>query len=252
MIYALAVDRNNCLSTVDYRLKHSSYQQAINPFSKKTSFPKGICTLCLFEHNVLVPHVSLCLGLSGYFPDNNLRGAKMKSGGLEAQRTGDLLFWLVFAIGTEGCILPNSNGSYRKAGVTKHFNPTKVVLTSLVANLELLWYSRCSSMTVTDITDTLKRVCSVADAHYTRLLGLSLFVMDDEREDCSVKRHIWKEHMPEYFFNLGANIYNDTDLPEHGHIDDKRIFERTSKRYRSNLTEMANKVMNMTSCHAYV
>ena len=99
----------------------------------------------------------ICLGLSEYFPDvKNLRNAKMKNGGLEAQRVPDLLFWLVFAIGTEGEVVPNVNTAYKIGGVTKHFNPTSVILSSLVACLELLWYCRCPSMSVVDVLDTIE------------------------------------------------------------------------------------------------
>jgi hypothetical protein len=33
----------------------------------------------------------------------------MSGGGLESQKVPDLLFWLMFAIGTEGSIIPNRN-----------------------------------------------------------------------------------------------------------------------------------------------
>lgn len=202
---------------------------------------------CMFAYDclcLLMFHMCICLGLSEYFPNvQNLRNAKMKNGGLEAQRVPDLLFWLVFAIGTEGAVVPNKNTSYSVEGVIKLFNPTSVILSSLVACLELLWYCRCPTMSVTDILDTLPRVCKVADAYYTRLLGLSYFLLGDKNLDNTVKRHIWKDHMPDFFFRVGANVFNDTDLPEHGHIEDKALFQRTSKRYKTNLEELANQVL---------
>lgn len=171
----------------------------------------------------------------------------MKSGGLEAQRTPDLLFWLMFAIGTEGCILPN-----RTVTMENHnFNPTQIVLAALCSNVELLWYSRCSSMTIPDIRVNLKRICDVADAHYTELRGLNMILARKGTADCTIKRHLWRFHMPDFYERIGANKYNDSDLPEHGHIEDKAIFKRTSKRYYSNLTEMVNLVSNMTLCILY-
>jgi hypothetical protein len=75
--------------------------------------------------------------------------------------------------------VPNVNTGYTIDDVTKRFNPSSVIHSSLVACLELLWYCRCPTMTVTDVLDTLPRVCKVADAYYTRLLGVSYLLLGE-------------------------------------------------------------------------
>ena len=54
--------------------------------------------------------------------------------------------------------------------------------------------------------------------------------------------------MPDFYYRVGANVFNDTDLPEHGHIEDKALFKRTSKRYKTNLQELANQVLYVSLC----
>ena len=110
------------------------------------------------------------IGLSCYFPTlSHLMNSDMKNGGLEAQRAPDLLFWLVFAIGTEGVVIPNRMTSTTYMDQQYRFNPTEVLLASLVANRELLWYSRCAEMTGYEIVVHFQRICNVADACYTKL-----------------------------------------------------------------------------------
>ena len=60
--------------------------------------------------------------------------------------------------------------------------------------------------------------------------------------------------MPRYYEEVGANIYNDTAMIEHGPKDDKFVFNRTSKRYGKTLAEMVNTVMflNVTYVVPYV
>jgi hypothetical protein len=181
-------------------------------------------------------------GLSCYFPNlSNLENSKMKNGGLEAQRTPDLLFWFMFAIGTQGMILPNRMQKVRFEGKNYRFNPTEVVLLSLASNLELLWYSRCAQMSVPDIITHFQRVCNVSDALYTRMRSMVKVMMQHAKVDKSMKRHIWK-HVIRAWLECGSPKTNDADLPEHGHIDDKLLFGRTSKRYESNLLELINMV----------
>lgn len=172
---------------------------------------------------------------------NNYVNGDMKNGGLEAQRAPDLLFWLLFAIGTEGAIIPNRYISSTFEGKNYRFNPTEVVLASIVANLELLWYSRCAEMTCHDITVNFQRICNVADACYTKLRTMKSVFTGDNRMDLSVKRHLWK-HAPWFFLKHGSPKSNDCDLPEHDHIQDKKMYNQTSKRYDSNLTELVNLV----------
>lgn len=41
LIYTLSEKSASCLGELDHRLKKASFQQAINPFSKKSAFPQG-------------------------------------------------------------------------------------------------------------------------------------------------------------------------------------------------------------------
>jgi hypothetical protein len=167
----------------------------------------------------------------------------MKNGGLEAQRTPDLLFWLLFAIGTEGEIIPNRIESMIFKGKTYRLNPTEVVLSSLVSCLELIWYSRSEEMSETDISVHFQRICNVSDALFTKLHFMTAMMMDRSGSDLTSKRHLWK-HAPEMYRTIGSPKNNDCDLPENGHIVDKQMFNRTSKRYGSNMEELCNMVLN--------
>jgi hypothetical protein len=48
--------------------------------------------------------------------------------------------------------------------------------------------------------------------------------------------------MPMYFELFGANKFNDIGMMEQGHEEDKAVFDQVSKRYKSTLSEMINKV----------
>lgn len=230
----------SCLAELDERLRNSYYQQSVNPFSKKTKFREGkkLIFYVMYLYNTLMYFV----GLSAYFPNlKNFQNSEMKNGGLEAQRAPDLLFWLVFAIGTEGKIIPNYIVNHDFEGRSYRFNPTEVVLSSLVSNLELLWYSRSSEMTTSDIEIHFQRICNVADALYTKMRTMVAVFTGVKRGDASVKRHLWK-HAPWFFLEYGSPKTNDCDLPEHDHIRDKQLYNQSSKRYDSNLAELLNLV----------
>lgn len=171
----------------------------------------------------------------------HLRDHNMKNGGLEAQRVPDLLFWTMFAIGTEGKVISNTAIDIEFEGEILNINPTKVVMDALMSNLELLWYSRASELSEYDIEVTLQRICNVADAYYTKFLTLVAVLSGKKINDSSVKRHIWK-HIPYFFMLMGSPKTNDTDMYENDHIQDKILFNRTSKRFKSNLNELTNLV----------
>ena len=253
LIFHFNGESMSSLSVFDQRLIESYYQQSVNPFSKKSKFRQGkllpLCTL-MFCYDHL--H-STCnnTGLSCYFPKlSNLVNSDMKNGGLEAQRAPDLLFWIVFAIGTENAVLPNRRISKLYEGKQYTFNPTEVLLASLVANLELLWYSRCGEMTGYEIAVHFQRICNVADACYTKLRTMLSVFTGRKSTDLSVKRHLWK-HAPWFFLQHGSPKTNDCDLAEHDHIKDKKMYNQTSKRYNTNLTELVNLVTS-TLMYPYV
>lgn len=155
----------------------------------------------------------------------------MKNGGLEAQLTPDLLMRMMFALGTIGTFVGITSEEWIDSeGHKLSFNPTELILSAFASNLELIWYSRCKALSVEDIRIHMRRACDVADAFHTRLRTAAKFIAGENCRDLSVKRHIWRMHMPDSYERKGANVYNDAALMEHGHKDDKDIFNRTSKR----------------------
>ena len=92
---------------------------------------------------------------------NALENSTMQGGGLEAQRVPDLLFQLMFAIGTEGLVVPNVNmelsGNY-------YCNPTKVILNACSAVCEMVWCLKTKSLLINQFKDLLL-IINVANFH---------------------------------------------------------------------------------------
>ena len=127
----------------------------------------------------------------------------MKSGSLEAQRTPDLLFWLIFCIGTEGHVVPNEIVTMKlpKSDNTITFNPTEVILSSLASCLETVWYSRCEKWSRAD--DLNIQACfDMADTYYGRLHTIASILAGMSPFDLSTKRHMWRCHSIAFFITL--------------------------------------------------
>jgi hypothetical protein len=185
----------------------------------------------------------------------------MSGGGLESQKVPDLLFWLMFAIGTEGSIIPNRNitrtvvNKKTKKKVTKKFNPTKIVMNAMVSCLEMLWCVKVREMKQEDIPTILQNVVNIANFHAMALFDLKQFLCGSSNKMGAVKMHLWS-HAPRFFAMFGALIYSDTNTYEHDHIADKRKFNRTSKNYDTMLQELLRVVSycirsNKKSCVTY-
>jgi hypothetical protein len=105
------------MADLDTRMRYMTYKQSVQPFSKKSTFYEGI---------------------TKYFPSSEsnakaLDNSKMRTGGIEAQRMPDLLFWFMFAIGTQGHFIPNV---YHRS---VNCNPTQVVMEAMACCVEVCW-----------------------------------------------------------------------------------------------------------------
>ena len=119
-IYLICHKNRAVLGMLDNRLKESYVQQSLMPFNKKSIFSKGVSFM--FKNTKTSP--------------NALENSTMQGGGLEAQRVPDLLFQLMFAIGTEGLVVPDVNIEMNNNYCC---NPTKIILNACTAVCEMVW-----------------------------------------------------------------------------------------------------------------
>jgi hypothetical protein len=197
-------------ANIDRRLKHAEINQSLQPFSKKTPFRKGISVY--FKNTKKDPDA--------------MAKSTMSGGGLEAQRTPDLLFWFLFAIGTQGKIVPNID--ITKDGKT--YNPTKVILRCIVAILEACWVVRMKIVPF-DFHGLLKmqQVMNTAYVCLQELFSMKNWYLCAPTAMASLKGHA-SCHIPPQMAENGPAIHNDCDIGESNHVKDKELYKRTSKR----------------------
>ena len=100
----------------------------------------------------------------------------MQGGGLEAQRVPDLLFQLMFAIGTEGIIVPNQNIEINDV---YYNNPTKVILNACSSVCEMVWCLKTKSLHMNQFDDLLL-IVNVANFHAMTLFDMKQALLKKE------------------------------------------------------------------------
>jgi hypothetical protein len=213
------------------RIKNSDINQSLLPFSKKSVFYKGISTF--FKSTEKNPDA--------------MASSSMKGGGLEAQRAPDLLFQLLFAIGTQGIIIPNKKIGHpaNKDNFPNmiYVNPTEVIINCMIAVLEACWCVRLTTVPL-DINH-IKAIQDVMNTSHTRLQELftmKQWLLGSDKIFLSGKSHACC-HIPRQMCSLGPHVLNDTDQGESAHVMDKVDYRRTSKRYSETNSELARLVM---------
>jgi hypothetical protein len=202
-------------SEIDMRIKILIVQQCLQPFSKKTSFNNGISPFFKNTKNS---------------PDAMARST-MSGGGLGAQETPDLLYQLMFAIGTQGKVIPNvviSHPSPKKVrGVPvfvpnpKTFNPTLVILNACTACLEACWTVRLKTVSCgLDDFEKSQNVLNTMHARNQELFAMKQWLLHSDKRMASGKGHATC-HIPRQVCAFGPHSYNDTDMAESDHIMDK-------------------------------
>lgn len=221
---------NACLAKLDIRMKNAFINQAIQPFSKKIPFPKGVSHF--FKKTRSSP--------------GGIEKSSMSGGGLESQSTGDLLFWFMFAVGTRGAIVPNTIVPIMRNGrQVARINPTEVILNACSSAIEMLWCVRCEEMHEDNLHD-LQYIVNVSNTHLMRNFYMKQVLANSLKMMLAVKDHIWA-HSPMIRGLIGPATENDTNSFEHGHVGDKEAYKLTSKRLDSVFQEMQKIVSFSTS-----
>jgi hypothetical protein len=201
----------------------------LQPFSKKSSFVKGISAF--FKSTEKNPDA--------------MASSSMQGGGLEAQRAPDLLFQLMFAIGTQGVIIPNKKIRHPdcRAESDMIVNPTEVIMNCMTAVLEACWCVRLKTVPL-DIgqMQIIQDVMNTSHTRLQELFNMKQWLLCSEKIFLSGKSHACC-HIPRQMCSLGPHILNDTDQGEAAHVMDKIDYQRTSKRYGSTNTELVKLVM---------
>jgi hypothetical protein len=225
------------------RIKILIVQQCLQPFSKKTTFNNGISPFFKNTKNS---------------PDAMARST-MSGGGLGAQETPDLLYQLMFAIGTQGKIIANvpiSHPSplYRRVnGVqvivspthNRKFNPTLIILNACTACLEACWTVRLKTISCgLDDFEKSQNVMNTMHARNQELFALKQWLLHSDKRMASGKGHA-SCHIPRQVCAFGPHPYNDTDMAESDHIIDKMDYKRTSKRHEDTNHEMLQLVSSV-------
>jgi hypothetical protein len=154
------------LSRLDKRIKASSFYQSLAPFSKRRKFADGISMY--FKATLAEPKA--------------MEKSKM-TGGLTSQEMSDLLFWLLFAIGTKSDFLPTRVNGQR--GV----NPLEVVTKCITSVLELVWCLRVKKMPTSKLAG-LQVQCNEVVARLQQLLLLKQNYLGSGR----TSMNSWKPH----------------------------------------------------------
>jgi hypothetical protein len=124
--------------TLDTRVMNSDVEQSHFPFSKKSKFKKGVSA---FFRNTQTNKDAMA-------------SSTISGGGLEAQRTPDLLFQLMFAIETQGSIVPNVAMKHPDGNGRDIYNPTEV-MKAATSILDMCWTIRLKI--VPNCTDELQK-----------------------------------------------------------------------------------------------
>jgi hypothetical protein len=156
---------NEVLSRLDDRIKSSSFYQSLNPFSKRRKFADGISNY--FKATLKEPKA--------------MEKSKM-TGGLTSQEMADLLFWLLFAIGTKSDFLPDRC-------VHRGMNPRKIVTECISSVLELVWCLRVKKMPTSKLPG-LQVQCNEVVARLQQLLLLKQCYLGSTR----TSMNSWKPH----------------------------------------------------------
>lgn len=143
-------------SPIDFRIKEAHVQQSHQPFSKKAFFNNGVS--CFFKSTAAKPDA--------------MARSTMSGGGLEAQKTPDLLWQLMFAIGTQGKVIPNQTiqHSNPRYDTEDEYNPTEVILNAITATIEATWAVRLK--TVPHTLDELKKLQIIMNTSHARVQQL--------------------------------------------------------------------------------
>jgi hypothetical protein len=131
-------------------------QQSHQPFSKKSFFNNGVS--CFFKSTAAKPDA--------------MARSTMSGGGLEAQKTPDLLWQLMFAIGTQGKVIPNVSIEHPNPAYETEdkYNPTEVILNAITATIEATWAVRLK--TVPHTLDELKKLQIIMNTSHARVQQL--------------------------------------------------------------------------------
>jgi hypothetical protein len=200
---------------LDFRIIHADAKQSHNPFSKKSKFKKGISH---FFKNTQSSRDSMA-------------SSTMSGGGLEAQRTPDLLFQLLFAVGTQGVIVPKSYVSNPDRNTEGgRYNPTEVLVTAMVSILDACWTIRLKTVPLDLVElEKIQLIINSANVHLQILFDMKQWLLSSSKWMASIKAH-GCEHIPKQMALMGPHLYNDTDQCESSHILDKTEHKRNSKR----------------------
>lgn len=212
-----------CLDILDSRIKNAPYCQSLTPFGKRSTFPDGISAyFCVSGKKASAEY---------------LQNAIMSSGGLEAQRTPELLFWLMMSIGTCGSIIPNTLDRRCQC------NPSQVVLGAMASCLEMCWLLRSESISL-DQLPVLQLKNNACSTRISVLWNLKGRLSGVTKVMACIKNHLSSHMMYQWAWD-GSPSVNDTDACEADHKKDKINYQATSKRFSTFLKEL-NQLVSYT------
>jgi hypothetical protein len=119
VIFVLNNKKDHVLARLDNRMRNLATNQSMNPFSKLRYYKNGV---------------------SGYFNPGagkrkNIERSTISGVNLEAQEMPDIVFWLMFAIGTRNEYVVDKI-------IAPGMNPSKIIFSALTAVLEAVWCLR--------------------------------------------------------------------------------------------------------------
>lgn len=165
------------------------------------------------------------------------------SGDIRASALPGILMELMFCIGLNGLILPNSN-IISSNGKTS-YNPTEVFMTAACSSLEVVFFSKAKELARSQV-DVMSHIIFNSRSHLQKLFSIKQDMLlqfgviktpgDNHR---GIKSHLL-QHIPEQILAYGANpISFDTQFTELSHKQtSKTPWEISSKQTRGGQHEM--------------
>jgi hypothetical protein len=142
----------------------------------------------------------------------------------------------MFAIGTEGAIVPNVLIQVHNGKRSRSYNPTEIILNACSSCIEMNWCCRSKELRHSELKD-LMHITNISSAHSLRAFSLKQALSKSNKMRTGIKGHAWC-HNPEDFAMFGDHEGNDTVGHECDHKEDKKDFNQTSKRFKTVHTEM--------------
>ena len=218
------------MGILDIRIKNFPYRQSLYPFEK-----------CHFTQ-----------GFSYYFNQSYCetltKGTGFMTKRLPGWKLPSLLFQLMFAIGTEDTILPNTKQWTILANLRQECNINKIVLDAIQSTISLLiMYNKNDGYTEKEFK-TLQNLLTENRMYVSNLWILKCDLYNNSINNPKntqpsifggIKHHLIERHEVEWKKHFGTenNTYN-VELSEHYHLTCKNDYEATSKRFESTTMEM--------------